>query len=186
MGQLRGEREGLRLLLPIADHSPTGSSGVCEYNGDLLSIGSLSTVQFHNMSLFTKRLLAAGCAWQVCAIGYFLVALALTRSHIWGKDDVVWIAELAICGLFVVGAVALLSRRFGKIGGAIAGVLCGLLPSVLILTWVLVARPGFEASAGSAGVAYMLAAPSGVGGGIAGIICSRRKKALLPPKLSLK
>jgi len=129
------------------------------------------------MSSLTKRLLAAVCAWEVCAIGSLLVAVALTGSHIWGKDDVVVIAELAICGLFVVGAVALLSRRFGKIGGAIAGVLCGLLPSVLILTWVLVARPGFEASAGSSGVAYLLAVPSGMGGGIAGIICSRRKKA---------
>jgi hypothetical protein len=84
------------------------------------------------MSSLTKRLLAAVCAWEVCVIGYFLVVLALTGTHIWGKDDVVWIAELAICGLFVVGAVALLSCRFGKIGGAIAGVLCGLLPSVLI------------------------------------------------------
>jgi hypothetical protein len=129
------------------------------------------------MSSLTKRLLAAVCAWEVCVIGYFLVVLALTGTHIWGKDDVVWIGELAICGLFVVGAVALLSCRFGKIGGAIAGVLCGLLPSVLILTWVFVARPGFEASAGGAGVAYMLAAPSGVGGAIAGIICSRRTKA---------
>jgi hypothetical protein len=128
------------------------------------------------MATLIKRLLAAVFAWEVCAIGYFLAALALTGSHIWGKDDVVWIAELAICGLFVAGAVAQLSRRFGKIGGAIAGVLCGLLPSVLILIWVLVGRPGFEASAGSAGVAYMLAAPSGVGGGIAGIIFSRRKK----------
>jgi hypothetical protein len=89
----------------------------------------------------------------------------------------VWIAELAICGLFVVGAVALLSRRVGKVGGAITGVLCGLVPSALILTWVFVARPGFEASAGAAGLAYMLAAPSAVGGAFAGIICSRRKKA---------
>jgi hypothetical protein len=128
------------------------------------------------MSSLTQHLLVAVCAWEVCAIGYFLVALALTGSHIWGKDDVVWIAELAICGLFVVGAVAFLSRHFGKVGGAIAGVLCGLLPSVLILTWVVVARPGFEASAGSAGVAYMLAPPSAVGGALAGIICSRQKK----------
>src|SRR5208282_6267174 len=124
------------------------------------------------MTSFNRCPVIAVCAWETCVIGYFLASLALTGGHIWSTDDVVWIAELAICGLFVVGAVALLSRRFGKVGGAITGVLCGLLPSVLILTWVLVARPGFEASAGSAGVAYMLAAPSGVGGGIAGIICS--------------
>jgi hypothetical protein len=94
-----------------------------------MSISNGSTVQFHDMSSLIKRLLAALCAWEVCAIGDFLVALALTGSHIWGKEDVVWIAGLAICGLFVVGAVALLSRRFGKIGGAIAGVLCGLFPA---------------------------------------------------------
>src|SRR5258708_6509788 len=41
---------------------------------------------------------------------------------------------------------------------------------------VLVAKPGFEASAGSAGFAYTLAAPSSVGGMLAGIICSARKR----------
>ncbi len=119
----------------------------------------------------------AVCAWEACVIGYFLAYLALTGGHIWSMGDVVWIAELAICGLFVVGAVALLSRRFGKVGGAITGALCGLLPSALMLTWVFVARPGFEASAGGAGIAYMLAAPSAVGGAFAGVICSGRKKA---------
>ena len=136
-----------------------------------------STVQLHDVPSFNRSHLIAVCAWEACVIGSFLAILALTRSHIWGKDDLVWIAEVAICGLFVVGAVALLSRRLGRIGGAIVGMLCGLLPSVLIITWVLVAQPGFEASAGGAGFAYMLAAPSGVGGAIAGIICSGRKKA---------
>jgi len=129
------------------------------------------------MPPFTRRPVIAVCAWEACVIGYSLADLALTGGHIWSTDDLVWLAELAICGLFVVGAVALLSRRFGKVGGVITGVLCGLLPSALILTWVFVARPGFEASAGGAGIAYMLAAPSAVGGAFAGIICSGRKKA---------
>lgn len=129
------------------------------------------------MPSFNRCLVGSVCAWEACVIGYSLASLALTGGHIWSADDLVWIAELAICGLFVVGAVALLSRRFGKVGGAITGVLCGLVPSALILTWVFVARPGFEASAGAAGLAYMLAAPSAVGGAFAGIICSRRKKA---------
>jgi hypothetical protein len=129
------------------------------------------------MPSFNRCPVIAVCAWEACVIGYFLAALALTGGHIWSTDDIVWIAELAICGLFVVGAVALLSRRFGKVGGAITGLLCGLLPSALILTWVFVARPGFEASVGGAGIAYMLAAPSAVGAAFAGIICSGRKKA---------
>jgi hypothetical protein len=135
-----------------------------------------STVQLQHMRSFNWRPLIALCTWETCVIGSFLASLALTGAHIWGKDDLVWITWLAICGLFVVGVVALSSRRFGKLGGAIVGGGLGLLPSVLILTWVLVARPGFEASAGGAGFAYMLAAPSGVGGALAGIICSRRGK----------
>jgi len=135
-----------------------------------------STVQLHDMPSFNRSVIAV-CAWEACVIGYFLAALALIGGHIWSTDDLVWIAELAVCGLFVVGVIALLSRRFGKAGGAITGALCGLMPSALMLTWVFVARPGFEASAGGAGIAFMLAAPSAVGGAFAGIICSGRKKA---------
>jgi len=131
------------------------------------------------MPSFNRRPFIALCAWEVCVICCFFAALALTGGHIWSTDDFMWIAELATCGLFVVGAVALLSRRFGKVGGAITGVLCGLLPSAFILSWVFVARPGFEASAGSAGIAFLLAAPSALGGAFAGIICSGRKKASL-------
>jgi hypothetical protein len=128
------------------------------------------------MTSFSGRFLIALCVWETCVIGFVLASIALTRGHFWGKNDLVWIAALAACGLFVIAVVALLSRRFGKIGGAIMGLVCGLFPSVFILTWVLVARPGFEASAGGAGVAYMLAIPSGVGGVLAGVICSGQKK----------
>jgi hypothetical protein len=128
------------------------------------------------MPALNRCLVVALCVWEACVIGDYLASLALTGGHIWSTDDLVWIAKLAICGLFVVGGVALLSRHFGRVGGAIAGALCGLVPSALILTWVFVARPGFEASAGGAGLAYMLAPPSAVGGASAGIICSRRRK----------
>src|SRR5882672_2486169 len=128
------------------------------------------------MRSFTQRLALALCVWEVCIVLYFLAEFASSPLHIWGKSDVVWFAELAVIGLFVVGAVALLSLRLGKIGGAIVGLLCGLLPSVLLVAYVIVVRPGFEASAGTAGIAELLAVPSGVGGALAGIICSRRKK----------
>jgi hypothetical protein len=131
-------------------------------------------VQLHDMPSFNRPVIAV-CVWEACVIGYFLAALALIGGHIWSTDDLVWIAKVAVCGLFVVGAVAWLSGRFGKVGGAITGGLCGLLPSALMLTWVFLARPGFEASAGGVGISYMLAAPSAVGGAFAGIICSGRK-----------
>jgi len=129
------------------------------------------------MRSFNRRLPIAVCAWEACVIGYSLASLALTDGHIWGKDDVVWIIWLASCGLFVVGAVAFSSRRFGKVGGAVVGGCVGLAPSVLILAWLFVAQPGFEASAGGAGVAYMWAAPSGVGGVLAGVICAGQRKS---------
>ena len=56
------------------------------------------------------------------------------------------------------------------------GLLCGLLPSALLFAYVLIVRPGFEASAGAAGIAELLAVPSGVGGALAGIVFSRRKR----------
>jgi len=129
------------------------------------------------MASSSGNFLIAVCAWEVTVIGTLLITVALFGTHTWGKDDVVGITKLVICGFVVVGVIAFLSRRLGKLGGAITGVLCGLLPSVLVLTWVFVAKPGFEASAGSAGLAYMLAAPSSFGGMLAGIIFSARKKA---------
>jgi len=128
------------------------------------------------MRSFIPRLAISLCAWEACIVLYFLAVFATIPEHIWSKDDIVWFAMLAVCGLVVVGPVALLSLRLGKIGGAIVGLLCGLLPSVVLLAYAFVVRPGFEASAGTAGIAELLVVPSGVGGAIAGIICSRRTK----------
>jgi hypothetical protein len=130
------------------------------------------------------RLLVGVCVWQVCVIGSFLALLASRNDHVWSNDDLVWFTRLAVCGLFVVGAAALASLRFGKIGSAIAGLLCGLLPSIIILTLVYVERPGFEATAAGAGIAYLLAVPSGVGGALAGIICARPEKLSVPSIIS--
>ena len=129
------------------------------------------------MPLFNRRYRIAVCAWDACVIGPAAIFLSLDAGHICTSRDLIWIDPLAVCGFFVVGAVAFLCRRLGKIGSAIAGLFCGLVPSILILAWVFIARPGFEASAAGAGVAYMLAIPSAVGGALAGVICSRRRKA---------
>jgi hypothetical protein len=110
-------------------------------------------------------------------MGAFFAFAALDHHHhTWGKTDLLFLAALALCGLWVVGIVALSTRSLGKLGGGVAGVLCGLLPSALILMWVFVARPGFEESAAGAGVAYALALPSGAGGVVAGILYSGREK----------
>ena len=137
------------------------------------------------MRSFIQRLALALCAWEACIVLYFLAVFASIPEHIWGMNDFVWFAQLAVCGLFVVAGVAFLSLRLGKIGGAIVGLLCGLLPSVLLFAYVFVVRPGFEESAGTAGIAELLAVPSGVGGAIAGIICSRRKKTSVTSILGL-
>ena len=126
------------------------------------------------MRTFIQRLAWAFCVWEACVVLLYLAVFAAEPRHIWGKDDIIWFAMLGVCGLIVVGVVALLSQRLGKIGGAIVGLLCGLLPSLLLFAYVWIARPGFEASAGSAGIAELLAVPSGVGGALAGVICSRR------------
>lgn len=137
------------------------------------------------MRSFIPRLALAFCAWEACIVLCFLAVFSSIPEHIWSRDDIVWFAKLAVCGLFVVGVVASLSLRLGKIGGAIVGLLCGLLPSVLLFAYVFVVRPGFEASAGTAGIAELLTVPSGVGGAIAGIICSRRKKTSVTSILGL-
>jgi len=80
-------------------------------------------------------------------------------------------------GLVLVGVVALLCPRFGKIGGAVVGLVCGLLPSALILALALiVARHNLAEGVGTYAVAACVAVPSGIGGGLAGIICSGHKK----------
>ena len=124
------------------------------------------------MLLKNSRFLIAVCLWGVCVIG----VLASVARVIWTIEALVWIAALAGCGICVVVTIASLSRRRGKIGGATIGFFCGLIPSALIFTWIFVVRPGFEASAGLAGFAYLLVVPSGVGGTIAGIICSETKE----------
>ena len=125
------------------------------------------------MRSFNGRFPIAVCAWEVCVIGTLLTIFALSGTHIW--SNVVWIALVAICGLIVVGVMAPLCRRFGRLGGVITGLACGLLPTVLIITWVFVAQPGFEASAGIGALAFLIAIPSSVGGMVAGIILSTEK-----------
>ena len=128
------------------------------------------------MRSFIQRLILALSAWEVCVVLYFLAQFASSPMHMGSRDDIVWFAQLAVYGLFVVGFAGLLCLRLGKIAGAVVGLLCGFLPSALLFAYVLVVRPGFEASAGMAGIAELLAVPSGVGGALAGIIFSRRRE----------
>lgn len=120
-----------------------------------------------------KRHLLALCAWEVSVIAILVILILVMRpNHIWNKDDLVFFAYVIVCGIFVTAAIAFFSRPFGKVGAVVTGLLCGIAPSVLMAGWVLMARPGFEESAGAAAVAMALAAPSAVGGAIAGFICS--------------
>jgi hypothetical protein len=128
------------------------------------------------MSSFNWRPLIALSAREVFVIGCFLAIPDFTND--WSI-----VVALATCGVFVVGLVALLSCRRGGVGGAIAGLLCGLLPSHLVVGWALAARPGFMAGAGAFGVATILAPLSGAGGALAGIICSGRTKVSMTSRL---
>ena len=109
-------------------------------------------------------------------VGSLLILLILSRTHIWGVEDIEWLVGLWICGLVVVGAIAFVCRHFEKRGGAIAGMLFGFAPSLVIFMWVWLAQPGFEGSAGGLALAVTLAVPSGIGGALAGLISSNRKE----------
>jgi hypothetical protein len=83
-------------------------------------------------------------------------------------------------GLVVVGVVAWLCPRFGRIGGAVVGFACGLLPSALILTLaVIFARHNLYEVVGTYAVAAIVAIPSAIAGALAGIICSQHEKTSL-------
>lgn len=119
--------------------------------------------------------LRALSAWElIVTASLVIVILAMRPDHALSKNDLMFFACMAVFGIFVTAATALFSQPFGRVGAVVVGLLCGIAPSGLMVAWVLLRRPGFEESAGTAAVAMMLAAPSGVGGAIAGAICSRR------------
>jgi apolipoprotein N-acyltransferase len=112
-------------------------------------------------------------------VGSLLILLIFSRTHIWGEDDIEGLVGLAICGLVVVGAIVFVCRGREKRGGAIAGMLFGFVPSLVIFMWVWLAQPGFEGSAGGVALAVTLAVPSGIGGALAGLISSNRNERTL-------
>ena len=121
--------------------------------------------------------LQAFWAWELTVTAILVVLMVVVRpNHLWSKNDLVFLGYLTVCGIFITSATVFLSRPFGKVGAIVTGLLCGLAPSLLLAGWVLIARPGFEESAGAAAVAMTLAVPSAVGGAIAGSICSRRTR----------
>jgi len=121
--------------------------------------------RFHLLALF---------AWEVCVLGSLLVIGTLVGRQDLHRNAVVFFALLAGCGVVIVVCVAFLASQFGRLGGAISGMLCGLLPSAFLIGWASLIRPGFEESAGLAVMSVALAGPSGLGGAIAGLICSWR------------
>ena len=87
---------------------------------------------------------------------------------------------IVVLGLVVVGLVAWLCRRFPKIGGAVVGLMCGLLPSALFLAHALVvARQNLYVVVGNYAGTVILAVPGGLAVALAGIICAGQKKALV-------
>src|SRR5436309_7935786 len=96
------------------------------------------------MSVFNRSNLFALCAWEGCVVGSLLILLIFSRTHIWGVEDIEWLVGLAICGLVVVGAIAFVCRRLEKRGGAIAGMLFGFAPSLIIFMWVLACTTGIR------------------------------------------
>jgi hypothetical protein len=120
--------------------------------------------------------LVAAFIWQVCVLGSFVAASA-SIGLIWSRGTLVTIVVL---GLVVVGLVAWLCRRFRKIGGAVVGLMCGLLPSALFLTHALVvARQNLYVAVGNYAGTVILAVPGGLAVALAGIICAGQKKALV-------
>jgi hypothetical protein len=120
--------------------------------------------------------LVAAFIWQVCVLGSFVAASA-SVGLIWSRGTLVTIVVL---GLVVVGLVAWLCRRFRKIGGAVVGLMCGLLPSALFLTHALVvARQNLYVAVGNYAGTVILAVPGGLAVALAGIICAGQKKALV-------
>lgn len=127
------------------------------------------------MFRISRVLLRALYAWELTVMSSLVALILMMRpDHMLSKNDLMFFACVAVCGIFVTVATAFFSQPFGRVGAVVAGLLCEIAPSVLMVGWVLIARPGFEESAGTAAVAMMLAAPSGVGGAIAGAICFRR------------
>lgn len=114
------------------------------------------------------------CVWAMCFLPLLAVFTA-DQNFLWSKGLLLWATIVAIGGLAVVGLVALLCRNVGKLEGASRGFLCGLAPSAAILAWVIVTQPGL-AGVGPLAFAFLYAIPGGVGGTLAGIICSGQNR----------
>ena len=113
--------------------------------------------------------------WDMCVIATYAALMVHAGRRSLGTYDLPWMAATTVCGVIVVAVIALAVRRLRRVAAAFSGFGIGLLPSILIVAWAFIARPGFEESAGSVGAAYALALPSSIGGALAGVICVRRR-----------
>ena len=67
------------------------------------------------------------CLGDVCPWALLLVTTLVGHQEL-DKTAAGFFALLAGCGVVVVGCVAVVASQFGRVGGAIAGMLCGFLP----------------------------------------------------------
>jgi NAD/NADP transhydrogenase beta subunit len=116
-------------------------------------------------------------AWEVCVLGSLVAVLAFSGKLRWNRDDLALFGYFALCGFLIVVAVAIVSRTLREHGVGIAGALCGVVPSVAIIGATWIAPIGVDVSA-SLTLALSLAFSSGMGGAIAGFICSYRTNSL--------
>lgn len=131
--------------------------------------------------MFNRSYLFGLIVWDVCVIATYAALIMRVWRRSLESYDLPWMAAVTVCGAVVVAVIAAAASRLRRIASAFSGFGIGLLPSLLIVAWVLIARPGFEESAGSVGVAYALAFPSSIGGALAGIICSRKRSESVHP-----
>ena len=117
--------------------------------------------------------LLALCAWEFAVVGTLVVMLLVMRpERSLSKNDLLFLGIIAACGLLITGAIGFFTRGRRRVWGVATGIFCGLAPSILLSGYAVILRPGFEASAGAAGMAMTLAVPSALGRAIAGLISS--------------
>ena len=131
--------------------------------------------------MFTRSYFIGLIVWDLFVLATYAALMMHAGRRTLDSHDLPWMAVVTICGAIVVAVIAWAASRLHRVAAAFSGFGIGLLPSILLVAWVLIARPGFEASAGGVGAAYALVFPSSIGGAFAGIICSRRRRNSIQP-----
>jgi hypothetical protein len=122
--------------------------------------------------MLLRSYIAGFAIWCFCVFPLVLYLVA-RRSHLWEFRDLRAGIALAVCGIIVVGIAARICTHFGKTGALIVGFFVGQLPSALLIGWLIVSHPGFEAGPAFIVWASILVLPSGIGGALSGFLCRR-------------